>query len=322
MADFPAQYTGQTIAGMPATVFLKGGISAGCREYRYPVIRVSAPFDRVILSPNGTAGAKGRIEFRVGERETTCVPLIEWAAPSAAVPEGQKFPPPVHVDVLRLGTAIRELTIISQQHSGDETANIIRLGVTLDNSEAVTNEIEFSADGPADFSPVALPVEFISQFAEGTAADDSLCCPTSATMVLRFWGIEAGVQQVARLAYDRRHQLYGNWSLTVAAMSSYGLRAWVQRHRSVGELYRSVKAGRPVITSLAFGSGGLPGAPIAKTGGHLLVVRGFTESGDVLVNDPAGRTVNTGMIAYDRRAFSRAWLGHGGIALHAVPKEL
>ncbi len=306
----------------PATFFLAGGVTPDRPQVQYPIVRSSAPFDRVIISPNGTISETGSIEFCVGETMADFVPLVEWAGTQAAVAEGHKFPAPVNVDVLQLDTATRELTIISRRFAGDATTTVTRLGITLYDSQI---ELPFgtgySSVVPPDFSPLALPVEFLSQFAAGMADDDSKCCPTSAVMLLRFWGIDIEVRQFARLSYDRRHRVYGNWSLTVAAMSSFGIFSWVQRHRSLRELYSIVQAGRPVIVSISFGPGALPGAPIEKSAGHLLVVRGFTDSGDVLVNDPAGRTVDTGRVIYDQSAFVRAWLGHGGIALHAVPEE-
>lgn len=318
----PPRYDGPVIADPPPTFFLAGGVASGRPEVRYPVVQSSTPFDRVVLSPNGTIGAEGSVEFRAGQTAADAVPLVEWAGPLAAVEEGNAFPPPVDVDVLALVTPVRELTIVARRTAGDHTTNIIRLGVTRYDSRMPVQP--GGADSPAQlagFSPVTLPVGFLSQFAAGAADDDSRCCPTSAAMLLRFWGIDIDPQQFARLSYDRRHRVHGNWSLTVAVISSFGMVSWVQRHDSLLELYQTVRAGRPVIVSISFRPGELPAAPVAESAGHLVVVRGFAANGDVLVNDPAGRTADTGQIAYDRASFSRAWLGHGGIALHAAPEE-
>jgi len=302
---------------------MEGGIDTGRHLFQYPIIRTVAPFDRVVLAPNGTIGTCGLIEFAVCTLPGGAVPLVEWAAPEVRLDEGRGFPTVVNVDVLQLDDPMRELTSVSRRPAGDETTRIRRLGVTIYNSRQ-------ERPSPDGLSPVRqsrrssriLPVEFISQFAAEADDRDSLCCPTSATMLLRYWGVDIDVREFARLSYDRRHQLYGNWSLTVAAMSAFGLCAWVQRHYSLIELSNCIDAGRPVIVSVAFDAGKLPGSPIKKTAGHLLVVRGFAEDGTVLVNDPAGHDGDAGQIAYDYSAFSRAWLGHGGIALHAVPEEL
>ena len=56
------------------------------------------------------------------------------------------------------------------------------------------------------------------------------------------------------------------------------------------------------------------------TNGHLLVVVGFTESGDVVVNDPAAAQRAGVRRTYDRGQFENAWLkrgsngGSGGLA--------
>ena len=78
-----------------------------------------------------------------------------------------------------------------------------------------------------------------------------------------------------------------------------GVEAWIEK-------------GVPVVVSVTFGRGQLTGAPLSSTNGHLLVVVGFTRSGDVVVNDPAAKN-NAGVRrTYDRAQFERAWLTKSG----------
>ncbi len=62
--------------------------------------------------------------------------------------------------------------------------------------------------------------------------------------------------------------------------------------------------------------GEIPGAPLARSDGHLVVLRGIDPNGDALVNDPARPGVAA---VYPRAAFERVWLAHGGIAFAVAP---
>nr|MBA2716200.1 C39 family peptidase [Propionibacteriales bacterium] len=79
------------------------------------------------------------------------------------------------------------------------------------------------------------------------------------------------------------------------------------------------------VASIGFGPGELDGAPISSTNGHLLVIRGFTQNGDVIVNDPAALVAKTVRRVYDRGQFENAWLDTtGGVAyvIHPTTKPL
>ena len=95
------------------------------------------------------------------------------------------------------------------------------------------------------------------------------------------------VDEVARRTYDAAYEGTGNWPFNTAYAASRGLSAFVTRLRSLSEAESLVAAGIPVIASVSFSSGALYGAPISSTAGHLLVIVGFTATGDVVVNDPA-----------------------------------
>jgi hypothetical protein len=128
---------------------------------------------------------------------------------------------------------------------------------------------------------------------------------------------------VARGTYDYGYRGNGNWPFNTAYAASYGLKASVNSFSSLGQVERWIAKGVPVIASISWGRGRLTGAPIPASSGHLLVIRGFTEAGNVIVNDPAaGRNSGVRRI-YQRDEFHRAWFksGSGGVAYLVRPES-
>ena len=90
------------------------------------------------------------------------------------------------------------------------------------------------------------------------------------------------------------------------------------RLASLRSVEKYVAVGIPVVVSVSFGSGELDGAPISSTAGHLLVVVGFTATGDVVVNDPASRSRSGVRRTYDRAQLEAAWLGGSGGTAYVI----
>jgi len=160
------------------------------------------------------------------------------------------------------------------------------------------------------------------------------CSPTSLSMVMAYWSNKTGngnlnqtVPTVAHGTYDYVYKGNGNWPFNTAYASAYGLRASVNRFSSLGQVERWIDRGVPVVASVAwdnrYSGQQLSGAPITTTYGHLLVVRGFTSSGNVIVNDPAASSNSGVRRVYDRYEFYRAWFqtGSGGVAYLVYPKS-
>lgn len=155
------------------------------------------------------------------------------------------------------------------------------------------------------------------------------CSPTSTSMVLGYYDslpgpkayswVPAGhpdpwVDYAARMTFDYDYDGAGNWPFNTAYAAPRVGHGFVTRLRSLREAEQFIKAGIPLVASISFGDGQLTGAPIGGTAGHLLVISGFTEDGDVVVNDPAGRTSSAVRRTYDRAQLERAWLnGSGGV---------
>ncbi|MBJ7528164.1 MULTISPECIES: C39 family peptidase [Nocardioides] len=171
---------------------------------------------------------------------------------------------------------------------------------------------------------------------------EAWCSPTSTSMVLAYYDalpspgsyswvgeghVDPWVDAAARSTYDHAYDGTGNWPFNTAfaalhTTSPEGGGAFVTRLRSLREAELMIKAGIPVIASISFGSGELSGAPISASNGHLLVIVGFTASGDVVVNDPAARDRTGVRRTYDRGQFEDAWLPtSGGLAYLVTDAE-
>ncbi len=169
------------------------------------------------------------------------------------------------------------------------------------------------------------------QYPEWGGGGEAWCSPTSTSMVLAYdeslphpdaysWVdasyAEPWVDHAARMTYDHAYRGTGNWPFNTAyAATLAGQLSFVTRLRSLREAELFIANGIPVVTSISFGRGELDGAPISASNGHLVVVVGFTDSGDVVVNDPAARRNRGVRRTYDRGQFENAWLPtSGGLA--------
>src|SRR5690606_3573671 len=92
----------------------------------------------------------------------------------------------------------------------------------------------------------------------------------------------------------------------------------VTRLRDLTDAELLVQAGIPPVISLAFARGELSGAPISSSNGHLLVVVGFTATGDVIVNDPAAASNDGVRRVYPRAQLERAWLQASGGTAYVI----
>ncbi len=170
-------------------------------------------------------------------------------------------------------------------------------------------------------------------YPEYDGGGEAWCSPTSVSMVLASLGrlpsereyswVPAGhpspwVDHAARSQYDYGFEGAGNWSFSAAYASSHADTAFVTRLRNLREAERFIKAGIPLVASIRFGRGELDGAPIGSTNGHLLVIVGFTDTGDVVVNDPAAPRARGVRRVYDRGQFENAWIPTSGGLVYVI----
>lgn len=163
-----------------------------------------------------------------------------------------------------------------------------------------------------------LPVPFRSQRSEDPAIAGRICSPTSVAMVMDYHGVSVPTAVVAAQAYDSLNGIYGNWPFNTAAAALYGFEAYVTRFSGFEPVQEEIAKGCPVIISIRFRSGELAGGPLKSSSGHLVVIRGFTKDGDVIVNDAAGRTEAEGHVVYKRDELLRAWKNGVAYIIHPM----
>lgn len=194
-----------------------------------------------------------------------------------------------------------------------------------------------SRPGPGD--GIVLPVPRYSQmihqgeYPQWGGGGEAWCSPTSTSMVLGYYGklprpsayawvnpsyAAPWVDFAARSTFDARYDGTGNWPFNTAYAGQRTGSAFVTRLRSLREAGRFIAAGIPLVVSVAFGPGELTGSPIRASNGHLIVIVGFTRTGDVVVNDPAAPT-NAGVRrTYDRAQLERIWLDASGGTAYVI----
>jgi hypothetical protein len=158
----------------------------------------------------------------------------------------------------------------------------------------------------------------LSQYVDAHPDERGWCTPASIAMLLGAHGVDRDVAGVAQAIYDRSYHGTGNWTFAVAIAAAHGLFGVAAYLRDGSSIDALLAAGFPFAASIAWSAGSLPGAPLAASDGHLVVVRGRTPRGDIIANDPAQPAIR---VVYARDAFERAWLGHGGVALLVAPPE-
>jgi hypothetical protein len=187
----------------------------------------------------------------------------------------------------------------------------------------------FSRKTDAPAPPFVLPeaaqrrlaTPFRSQRTERPEIAGRICSPTSIAMLLEHRGLQVDTLAAAERIYDAAHDIYGNWTRAIQGAYSFGAPGYLARFSDWNEVAALIAQGTPIAISIAAKEGELDGAPYPKTSGHLLVLCGFDERGDVFVNDPAAGTPELGQLTYRREQLERVWMARGGTSYVLLAPE-
>lgn len=281
------------------------------------------PFDDLVASwaVGGTADVDVNAWVRDGGEVHGPFALALRRAGGWSSVAGQRGPAgEVDVDRLRCGAACDAFRLAVDGPGASETTALAAVVARLPVSPSPTSPSE----------PIEVAVEPLSQLAwagthpELDGGGASWCSPTSLAMVLRAHGVAVEVPDVARAVFDPVYGGCGNWSLNVAHAASLGVDAVVTRLTGLDEAASLLRAGLPLVVSIAAAPGALPGFPLASgTAGHLVVLAGIDAAGDPIVHDPAAAEPGTVRRVYPAARFVDAWVGAtGGITYLLRPPSV
>ncbi|GHJ47219.1 membrane protein [Catellatospora sp. TT07R-123] len=195
-----------------------------------------------------------------------------------------------------------------------------------------------TATSPAAAQGITLNVPQYSQeihagqYPQYNGGGEAWCSPTSTSMVTAYWGtgptpadyawVDPGyadpwVDHAARSTYDLNYNGTGNWPFNTAYAGRFGLDGFVTRLRSLNEAEKFIAAGIPLVFSLSFGKNEIPGLSYS-TNGHLLVLAGFSATGQPVLNDPASATDAAVRKTVGRAQFEAAWLRSSGGVVYVI----
>ena len=278
-----------------------GDLGAGTIVVPSLAFRLSAEAD-----DTGEPGPAHRWTLRAAER---CWPL-QWVPatePPAAPQKGS--PVSTHVDCFRVHRALSGTFLELELDS-----EIPRRYLVCVSSRAFT-----VAAPPLPESAAALPCPppQRSQLSAPEAIAQRICSPTCVSIVLDAWRRPHDWLEVAAECHDPVTGMFGVWPLALRAAARRGCIGAVEVFAGWREPMTVLERGVPLVTSIRFSAGELPGAPLPETSGHLVVVYAAGPD-EILVCDPAA---NPGEVhrSYPATAFSAAWLRHRGAAYILPP---
>jgi hypothetical protein len=152
-------------------------------------------------------------------------------------------------------------------------------------------------------------VPMIAQFALEHPNNDSICSPTSCSMLTGFL-LRRQIDPIefAQKAYDEGLNVFGSWPFNMAYAFELcqGLyRFYTTRFNSFSCIHQRLKKGVPVVVSVR---GPLEGAERPYKNGHLLVVVGYdAKKREVIAHDPAFKTDRETERRYPLKSFLMAW---------------
>lgn len=290
------------------------------------------------------AGALVEVELQArtaGGTETGWYSLGRWtfddeAFARTSVPGQEDAFGGVATDTFRAGASLTAFRLRLTLTAGRHEPPVVRLlGAIASSVGPAVGEL--SAPGGATGIELAVPQYAQSIHGESTqygGGGAAWCSPTSTAMVMEYWDYwpsaadllpggppitDTCVDHAARFTYDAAYDGTGNWPFNTAYAAHFGLDAFVTRLRSLAEAELFLAAGIPLVASIAAGPGELVGFGLPQgTAGHLVVIVGFTDNGDPIVNDPAAPSNDAVRRTYGRHQFERVWLEGSGGAVYVI----
>lgn len=284
-----------------------------------PEIKAPGEWDQLVLSWNtdAPAGSLLKLEARAisSGHSTRFYSMGEWSPdnqffPRASVADQKDADGDVRADTLMLNQPAKVVQVrLNFGGTNGGLPSLKFLGLSFCNTKTTPAVLPPNKNAWGKIIPV------VERSQQSYPGGNGWCSPTSLSMVLARWGTESNradwkldAPEVAAGVFDREFKFHtGNWSFNTAfAGGLKGMRAYVTRFSDISELEDWIAAGIPVIISARYDL--LQDGRPDDFSGHLTVCRGFTENGDLVINDPwTDLKVESVRHIYKRENVRRAW---------------
>lgn len=303
------------------------------RPNRYPIqdrwtsatVEAEYPFTELLPSWNVTVPENAGVKWDVRVRDAKTKAWSPWLYIGywGRVTHGKRVTEfaggEVEIDVLRLTTPADAFEMRSTAMSFDLATRALPTVRTLQAVYSRPLESAAAAVSSMVSAPVDLDVPYRAQGVEDKCISGSICSPTSVSMVMQWAGIDRPTQENALAIWDDDYALFGNWNRAVQYAASLGLDAELVRFTTMDQVRAKLAEGQPIIASINFEAGTFPSNVLKETDGHLIVVRGFNDAGDLIVNDPASKDRGNGIV-YKADELAHAWLLNTGGVGYVIRK--
>jgi hypothetical protein len=307
-------------------------VSPGSVTVLSPVIRPGFEFDEVVPSWNvknaGTSTLRVRLRAASEDKAGAWFDMGTWTLGASnpvrtSVDDQKNDEGTVLTDILRLkipASGVQVEWTLTLQDPAEPRPDLSLFALSF-RSRATEWVPDVAEKTPAWGKTIDVPQRAQGNYPRGGV----LCSPTSLSMVLWHWSnvlnrpdLNQDVPEVTSRVWDHQYDGAGNWTFNVAYAGSFpGLQAYVDRLESIQDLEKWIQAGVPVITSVCLNR--LQGKDTQELSGHLVVLVGFTETGDPVMNDPAFRAQVRR--TYRRADFLNAWRTSGQTVYLVKPTE-
>ncbi len=302
-------------------------------EATSPILETGFAFKEAIASwnadtPDG-AWMETLVSARVGGRWTKWYNLGVWASGTDTVErhsvsgqgdaDGYVATDTLVLAKSKLSADALQLKVRLFSATGSSSPTVRSLSLAF--STSAVKKVLPSAGNPADWNTL-IDVPLCSQMVYPDGGN-VWCSPTSVSMVLGKWGFMTGpceprVRATVAGVYDWLYDGHGNWPFNTAYAASLGMEGYVERFTSLTALEPWIKAGVPVVMSIAWSKSELDGAPVSSSSGHLIVLVGFDASGNPIVNDPAAADDAGVRLTYNRQQLEAVWLANSGGTVYLI----
>lgn len=178
---------------------------------------------------------------------------------------------------------------------------------------------KFGPDRRAPITPSRLDIPYHSQVVKKSAWIGRICSPCSVNMALGRFGIKQDTQALATELYDPVSDAFGVWHRAIQGASQQGVRGYITRFRTWGQVSEALARGYVICPSIRFKANEVDdpmrrhGRRMSGTEGHLVLLTGINTDGTVTVHDTASKDHGVNSV-WRQEELAKAWFDKGGVA--------